>query len=241
MSYKNKKIFVVMPAYNAEKTLAKTYHDLPRDFIDKIILVDDASQDNTVKIAESLGLYVVQHQKNLGYGGNQKTCYKTAVELGANLIIMVHPDHQYDPKFISEMIRENIDNGQLAVFGSRMIKQNGARSGGMPIWKYIFNIVLTKIGNLFMGSNLTDFHSGFRAYDARIFQMIDIKKNSNNFIFDAEIIIQLINSKIVIKEIPISTRYFFEASQMSFLNCAIYGLEFVYNIIKYRVNKSLKI
>lgn len=235
MPYRGKKITVVMPAYNAAKTLHQTYHDLPKQLIDTVILVDDASSDETAAIARSLGLVVLVHEKNLGYGGNQKTCYRAALEDGADIIIMVHPDHQYDPAFIPEMIKLMIDRDALAVFGSRMINWRSALAGGMPLWKFIFNILLTKYGNILLGTELSEFHSGFRAYDRRIFEKIKIDRNSNDFIFDTQIIIQLSEKNIPIIEIPITTRYFKEASQIKFWPSVKYGFGIVSNALAYRL------
>jgi len=234
MPYNNKKIIVVMPAYNAGKTLVKTYNDLPHELIDEVILVDDASRDNTVEVARTLPVHVVAHKKNRGYGGNQKTCYKTALDRGADIMVMVHPDHQYDPKFIPEMIKTMMDGDDWAVFGSRMIDRQKALVRGMPPWKFFFNIVLTKIGNYFLGTNLTEFHSGFRAYDRRVFEQIDIERNSDDFVFDTQIIIQLASKGIAIKEIPITTRYFPEASQIGLWPSIKYGSEILYNIFLYK-------
>ena len=223
-----------MPAYNAGKTLVKTYNDLPHEMIDEVIFVDDASRDNTVAVARTLPVYVVVHPENRGYGGNQKTCYKIALERGADIMVMVHPDHQYDPKFIPEIIKLMIDNGCWAVFGSRMIDRADALAGGMPRWKFFFNIVLTRIGNFFLGTNLTEFHSGFRDYDRRVFEQIDIERNSDDFVFDTQIIIQLASRGIAIKEIPITTRYFPESSQIGVRPSIKYGLEILYSIFLYK-------
>lgn len=224
-----------MPAYNAGNTLKQTHDDLPKNMFDGVILVDDASNDNTVEIARKLGLIIVQHERNRGYGGNQKTCYKTALQLGADIIVMVHPDHQYDPKFIPEMVDAMIGEGYSAVFGSRMVVKENALAGGMPKWKFVFNIILTSFGNFFLNTKLTEFHSGFRAYGREIFQQIDIEKNSDNFIFDTQIIIQLVNKNIPIKEIPITTKYFKEASQIGLWPSIIYGLGILYNIFLYKL------
>ncbi len=232
--YQGKKIYVVMPAYNAEKTLAVTYHDLPMGLVDKVILVDDGSSDKTVEVARGLGLEVVVHKKNRGYGGNQKTCYKTALALGADVMVMVHPDHQYDPKLVPALVKTIVNEGYLAVFGSRMINKKDALAGGMPKWKFIFNIFLTKIANLFLKTKFTELHSGFRAYDKKIFDLVDIEKNSDNFIFDTQIIIQLVDKNIKIKEIPISTRYFPEASQIGLKASINYGLGILYNVFLYK-------
>lgn len=224
-----------MPAYNAARTLEKTYRDLPMDIIDGVLLVDDYSSDNTIEIANKLGIKVIAHPENRGYGGNQKTCYKTAMAMGADIAVMVHPDHQYDPKFIPEMIKLMVDDDCLAVFGSRMKIRENALKGGMPKWKYFFNIILTKIGNFMLRTDLTEFHSGFRAYNTRIFKMIDINKNSDNFVFDTQIIIQLVSKGIKIKEIPISTRYFKEASQIKLGACLVYGLSLLSNLFLYKL------
>lgn len=232
--YKDKKIFVVMPAYNAEKTLAATYNDLPHDLVDEVILVDDCSRDKTVELSRQLGLKTVVHEKNLGYGGNQKTCYRTAIQSGADIMIMVHPDHQYDPKFIPEFVRAMVDDGYLAVFGSRMINKQDALAGGMPKWKFFFNILLTRLANLVLGTKFTELHSGFRAYDKKVFDLIDISRNSDNFVFDTQIIIQLVDKGIEVKEIPITTRYFPEASQIGLKPSIKYGLGILNNLFLYK-------
>ncbi len=232
--YKDRKIFVVMPAYNAEKTLGATYRDLPHDLIDEIILVDDCSTDQTVAVAKQLGLRAIVHQRNQGYGGNQKTCYRAARDLGADIIVMVHPDHQYDPKLVPEFVKTMVDEGHLAVFGSRMINKKNALAGGMPKWKFFFNILLTKIANFFLKTDFTELHSGFRAYDKKIFDLIDIEKNSDNFIFDTQIIIQLVAQGVKVKEIPISTRYFPEASQIGIRASIHYGLGILKNLLLYK-------
>ncbi len=234
MLYHGKKIAVVLPAYNAEKTLESCYEALPKDWIDLVILVDDASKDRTFEIAQSLPIISYRHEQNRGYGGNQKTCYKLARQHGADVVVMVHPDHQYDPKFIPELIRGVVDENYKAVFGSRMMIRENALKGGMPIWKFVANIILTKISNLILRTELTEFHSGFRAYDCSVFDIIDIENNSDNFVFDTQIIIQLADKGIKIKEIPISTRYFPQASQIGFIASVRYGLSILYNLFLYK-------
>lgn len=231
--YANKRIAIVMPAYNAAKTLERTFQDLPHELVDDIILVDDASRDNTVEVARSLPIHVVVHQQNRGYGGNQKTCYAEAKQRGADIAVMVHPDHQYDPKFIPEMLHVMVTKNVGAVFGSRMRSRRSALRGGMPWWKFVFNILLTKAANVALGTRLTEIHSGFRAYDTGVFDRIDISKNSDDFIFDTQIIIQLVNAKIPIEEIPISTRYFEEASQISFRRSVTYGFGVLKHLLLY--------
>lgn len=234
MAYNNHKIAVVMPAYKAAKTLRACYEAVPKDLVDEIILVDDASPDNTVAVAKSLPIRVHVHKRNLGYGGNQKTCYRLAREAGSDIVVMVHPDHQYDPSFVPQIVQALVDGGYDAVFGSRMMIRENARAGGMPYWKYLSNIMLTKIGNFLLGTDLTEFHSGFRAYRTSVFEKIDISQNSDNFVFDTEIIIQLVDTGLKIKEIPISTRYFPEASQIGFWPSVRYGLSILYHLILYK-------
>ena len=234
MPYKGKRIAVVMPAYNAAKTLIPCYEAIPKDWVDLVILVDDASSDNTVEIARTLPIIVERHELNRGYGGNQKTCYRLALKHGADVAIMVHPDHQYDPSFIPEMIQLIVDSGVPAVFGSRMMTSGGALKGGMPRWKYLVNILLTKIGNIVLGTKLTELHSGFRAYSTDIFKQINIERNSDDFVFDTQIIIQLVAHRIAIWEIPITTRYFKESSQVGFAQGIPYGLGIIYNLFLYK-------
>lgn len=220
---KKLKVTAVLPAYNAEKTLERTVADIPRDVVDEIILVDDASRDHTVKIAKGLGLTVYTHKVNRGYGGNQKTCYEKALEHGADMVVMVHPDYQYDPKIIPELI-EPIRRGEAdAVFGSRMMK-GGALEGGMPLWKHNANVLLTAFENVMLGTYLTEYHSGFRAYSARLLKTVNFKLNSDGFVFDTEIIVQAIAHHFKIEEIPIRTRYFEEASSIRLWPSILYGL-----------------
>lgn len=234
MPYRDKTIAVVMPAYNAAKTLLACYEAIPKDWVDVVILVDDASGDNTVEVAKTLPIIVARHERNRGYGGNQKTCYKLALERGADVAVMVHPDHQYDPAFIPEMIRLIVDEGWPAVFGSRMMTPGGALAGGMPKWKYLANILLTRIGNLVLRTKLTELHSGFRAYRTEVFKMIDLERNSDDFVFDTQIIIQLVARRIPIREIPITTRYFQDSSQVGFWQGISYGLGILWALFLYK-------
>ncbi|MEK9166222.1 MAG: glycosyltransferase family 2 protein [Patescibacteria group bacterium] len=233
MERKDVKIIAVLPAYNAERTLKKTYDDIPKEWVDDIILVDDASRDKTVEVSRALGLKTFLHEKNLGYGGNQKTCYREALKLGADIAVMIHPDHQYDPKAIPELLKPIIAGEADAVFGSRMMIPSHAREGGMPYWKYLANISLTKFENTILGLELTEYHSGFRAYSARALSSIPLHKNSNNFVFDTEIIVQLKMGGFKIKEVPIKTRYFPEASSVGFLKSCQYGLSIMGVMAKY--------
>jgi glycosyltransferase involved in cell wall biosynthesis len=225
-----------MPAYNAEETLQRTYSDIPKDHVDDIILVDDASRDHTVDIARSLGLHVVVHPANRGYGANQKTCYRTALERGADIVIMVHPDHQYDPRVIPDLLATIESSGADAVFGSRML---GGRpiQGGMPKWKYLGNIFLTAVENATFLIYLTEYHSGFRAYTRRYLETVNFKANSDGFVFDTEIIAQGMAKRLTIREIPIETRYFDEASQIAFGPSVRYGLEILKTMGQYKLHE----
>lgn len=233
---KNKKVVVVLPAYNAAKTLKVTIDAIPKDFIDDIILVDDASNDNTVEVAKKMGLRVFIHPQNRGYGGNQKTCYREAIKLGADIAVMVHPDFQYDPVFIPEMIKPLLNNECDAVFGSRMKTPKNALKGGMPYWKFIANIFLTKLENFILNNNLTEYHSGFRAYNRKVMQL-PLELNSDDFVFDTEIIVQMKIAGLKIKEIPITTKYFPEASQIGFKRSVEYGFAILGVLIKYLLFK----
>jgi len=229
---KRMKTIVVLPAYNAGNTLALTVQDIPRNLVDEIILVDDASKDNTVSVANQLGLKVFVHSKNKGYGANQKTCYEQALAEGAEIVVMVHPDYQYDPVVISKMI-EPIQNGSAdAVFGSRMMK-GGALEGGMPLWKHNLNILLTALENVILKTYLTEYHSGFRAYSAKYLNTVNFMSNSDNFVFDNEMIVEGLLHYLRIEEIPIKTRYFEEASTIKLIPSIIYGLGILKLLFKF--------
>ncbi|MFH0877810.1 MAG: methyltransferase domain-containing protein [Candidatus Omnitrophota bacterium] len=234
---KKAKVVVVLPAYNAATTLPKTVEDIPKDMVDDIILVDDRSQDETVKIAKQLGLKTVVHKKNRGYGGNQKTCYTKALEEGADIVVMVHPDYQYDPKVIPELI-EPIRRGHAdAVFGSRMMKR-GALEGGMPLWKHNANVFLTALENVVLGTYLTEYHSGFRAYSAKYLKHVNFLLDSDGFIFDTEIIVQGLLKHMRIEEVPIRTRYFDEASTIRLWPSICYGLGILKTLAKFKLHQS---
>jgi SAM-dependent methyltransferase len=226
------KVIAVLPAYNAEKTLERTVADIPKDTVSEILLVDDASRDRTVEIAGKLGLKVFRHEKNKGYGANQKTCYDKALEAGADVVVMVHPDYQYDPKIIPLLV-EPIARGRAdAVFGSRMMK-GGALEGGMPMWKHNANILLTAFENVMLGTYLTEYHSGFRAYSAKLLKGVRYNENSDGFLFDTEIIVQAVANRFKIDEIPIRTRYFEEASTIKLWPSVVYGLGIVVVMCQY--------
>jgi glycosyltransferase involved in cell wall biosynthesis len=229
------RVCVIMPAYNAEKTLERTWRDLPMEHVDDVVVVDDASRDRTVEVARSLGLHTIVHPKNRGYGGNQKTCYREALARGADVVVMVHPDHQYDPAYIPELVAPILRGECDAVFGSRML---GGRpmEGGMPKWKYLANLFLTVLANATFYVFLSEYHSGLRAYSRRYLETVDLERNSDDFVFDTEIIAQGVASRLRIQEIPIQTRYFPEASQIGFWRSVRYGLGVVKVLLAYKLH-----
>jgi glycosyltransferase involved in cell wall biosynthesis len=233
----DKKIFIVLPAYNAAKTLKRTFREIPEDYCGHIILVDDASTDNTVEIAREAGLTVIVHPQNRGYGGNQKTCYTEALRRGADLIVMLHPDHQYDAKVIPQLIQPLLNGDADAVFGSRML---GGRplEGGMPFWKYVANVWLTAFANIVFCRYLTEIHSGFRAYSRKYLEKVRFLENSDDFVFDTEIIAQGMMSKLSFQEVPISTRYFPEASSINLWRSIIYGFGILGVLSKFWLHRS---
>lgn len=219
-----KKIVVVMPAYNASKTLEDTYREIDFSIVDKVVLVDDASKDNTVEVAQKIGIkHIIRHEKNLGYGGNQKSCYKKAIELGADVIIMVHPDYQYTPKLIPSMAFLIANGLYHCVLGSRILG-NGALKGGMPLYKYIANRILTLLQNFLTGYKLSEYHTGFRAFSRELLEKINISENSNDFVFDNQMLSQIIFAGYEIAEITCPTKYFTEASSINFSRSVKYGL-----------------
>jgi glycosyltransferase involved in cell wall biosynthesis len=236
-SRRGKKVIVVMPAYNAEKTLERTLDDIPRAWVDNIILTDDRSRDGTVDLARRLGLKVFVHESNRGYGANQKTCYAQALKMGGDIMVMVHPDHQYDPRVIPQLILPLLNEECEAVFGSRML---GGRplEGGMPRWKYLANIFLTALENAVFYMYLTEYHSGLRAYSRRYLQTVNFQANSDDFVFDSEIIAQGVIHGMRIREIPIETRYFPEASQIGLGRSLVYGLSILKMLVKFKLHKK---
>ncbi|MCG2726330.1 MAG: glycosyltransferase family 2 protein [Elusimicrobia bacterium] len=231
------KTIVVLPAYNAEKTLKKTIEDIPKDIVDSIILVDDASSDNTVKIAEALGIEVISHKTNLGYGGNQKTCYRHAIEKGADIVIMIHPDYQYNPKVTPHLIGLIENDICDVVLANRIRSRKEALSGGMPFYKYLANRFLTFVENLITGENLGEWHSGMRAYSRKVLTTISWEKNSDDFVFDTQFLIQCADAGFKIGDIPIQTKYFKEASSINFIRSLKYGFSTVYVLLRYFLNK----
>jgi glycosyltransferase involved in cell wall biosynthesis len=230
-----------MPAYNAEQTLEKTYNEIPKGYVDEIILVDDASRDRTVEIARSLGVEVIVHKKNRGYGGNQKTCYANALEKGADIIVMVHPDYQYDPSVLPDMVKI-IDNKEAdIVFGSRMIHKLDALKGGMPLYKFISNIFLTALENMVFGLRLSEYHTGLRAYSRKLLKRVDFNSLSDGFVFDTEIIAWAVKLGFKIAEVPIKTRYQHDSSSISFSDSVEYGLRTLKVLWDFKLNSKRKI
>jgi len=233
---KKQKVVIVLPAYNAEKTLLKTYRDIPNDYRKNVILVDDSSGDKTVSIAKKLKIKVFVHKKNLGYGGNQKTCYQKALKLNPDIIVMLHPDYQYDPKLIPALMAMIESGNYDLVLGSRILG-GGALKGGMPLYKYISNRFLTFFENLCTGIKLSEYHTGLRAYKAEVLKNINFQKNSNDFIFDNQILLQIIAKNYRIGEISCPTKYFKEASSINFLRSLKYGIGCVYWSIIYLLGR----
>lgn len=232
------KVFIVLPAYNAEKTLEKTINEIPTEYRQNILLVDDCSRDKTVQLAKRLNLECFEHPKNLGYGGNQKTCYRLALEKGADIVVMLHPDYQYDPKFIPYLV-DPIRNGHFDIMlGSRMTSRQAVLAGGMPKYKYLSNRFLTLCENLILGLSLSEFHTGYRAYSRKTLEKIPFCRNSNNFVFDSEILIQAAYHRLKIGEIFVPTKYFPEASIINFQKSLVYGLQTLVALAKFILAKT---
>lgn len=232
----DKKIAIVLPAYNAGKTLERTIADIPGGFVDEIILVDDFSSDNTFELAKKLGLTCIRHENNLGYGGNQKTCYQAALQTGADVIIMLHPDYQYDPKLTTAMAAMIASGVYDVVLGSRILGM-GALKGGMPVYKYIANRILTLLQNIIINQKLSEYHTGYRAFSRTVLEDKDWLKNSNDFVFDNEILIQLHHKGARFGEISCPTRYFEEASSISFTRSVKYGFGVLNTSIRFRLHR----
>ncbi len=221
--YKNKKVVVVLPAYNAALTLEKTYNEIPFDIVDEVILCDDASKDDTVALAKKIGVHhVIEHQKNKGYGGNQKSLYNKAMEIGADIVIMLHPDYQYTPLLIPSMVNIIGDDLYPVVLGSRILGK-GAIRGGMPLYKYIANRFLTFTQNLLINYKLSEYHTGYRSFSKEVLQKIKFDSNSDDFVFDNEMLSQIIYAGFDIGEVTCPTKYFEEASSINFRRSAKYG------------------
>lgn len=234
---KGKKIVVVLPAYNAAATLEQTYKEIPMDIVDDVVLVDDNSKDETIAKAKELGIqHIVKHEVNRGYGGNQKSCYSKALSLGADIIVMLHPDYQYTPQLIESMVYMIANNVYPVALGSRILGK-GALKGGMPMYKYIANRLLTLFQNILMGQKLSEYHTGYRAFDKKIFEKINIEANSDDFIFDNQMLAQIFYAGFEIGEVTCPTKYFDEASSINFKRSSIYGLGVIKVSLQYRMQK----
>ena len=234
---KGKKIVVVMPAYNAATTLRQTYAEIPTEIVDEVILVDDHSSDETVEVAHELGIqHVIRHEENKGYGGNQKTCYQTALSLGADVVIMLHPDYQYTPLLI-ESITYMMVNGLYPVVLASRILGNGALKGGMPRYKYFFNRCLTLFQNVMVGQKLSEYHTGYRAFTREVLETVPFMNNSDDFVFDNQMLAQIIYAGFDIGEITCPTKYFPEASSINFRRSCKYGLGVLRTSVQFRLQK----
>lgn len=234
---KKAKVIVVMPAYNAAKTIAETYKDIPKGVVDEVIVVDDCSSDNTVEVAKKLGLTVISHEKNLGYGGNQKTCYRQALKRDADIVIMIHPDYQYDSRLTEEIIKPIRDGRFDIMFGSRIRTRKEALDGGMPPVKYILNRIVSLIENIVLGVNLTEHLSGYRAYSKKVLTTLPINKFSNDFLFDQQLTVSAIAYGFTIAEYPVPVRYFSESSSIQFIKGAKFLLETFFTLILFVLYK----
>ena len=234
---KGKKVVVVFPAYNAAKTLEVTYNEIDREIVDEVIIVDDCSNDNTIEVARQLGIkHIIRHEKNTGYGGNQKTCYNKALKLNADIVIMVHPDYQYTPLLIPSMCHL-IESGLYhVVLGSRILGK-GALKGGMPWYKYLANRLLTVFQNLLLNAKLSEYHTGYRAFSSEVLRKINYMENSDNFLFDNQMLTQIWYAGYEIAEITCPTKYFTEASSINLKNSSIYGLGVIKTSLQYRLQK----
>lgn len=230
-------VVIVMPAYNAAKTLERTYADIPHDIVGQIILVDDVSRDETVEIARQMGLDVIVHQQNLGYGGNQKTCYAAALEAGADVVVMLHPDYQYDATRIPALIAPILDGSRDLMLGSRFL--GDPLAGGMPKWKYVSNRFLTGVENLAFGLRLSEYHTGLRAYSRTLLETIPFQLNSNDFVFDQELIAQVVAAGMGsrVGEVAVPTRYFEEASSVGFRRSVVYGLSTLRVVVRFMLHR----
>lgn len=231
-----KRVVVVLPAYNAGRTLERTTEALPWDVVDEAILVDDASHDETATLARSLGLRTLVHRQNLGYGGNQKTCYTEALARGADIVVMVHPDYQYDPRLVTAMASLIALDVYDVVLGSRIIG-NGALRGGMPVYKYFFNRVLTAAQNLLLAEKLSEYHTGYRAFSRRVLETLPLETNSNDFVFDNQMLAQIFYFGFRIGEVSCPTHYDAESSSINFRRSCVYGLGVLWTSLEYRAAK----
>ncbi len=234
---KKKKIAVVMPAYKAEKTVEATFSEIPKDHVDDIILVDDYGKDKTAEISRKLGIITIVHEKNKGYGGNQKTCYKEALNRGADIVVMLHPDHQYDPTKLPELIKPLAEETADVVYGSRMLSKKGAEEGKMPSYKQLGNRMLTAYYNLMLGTKLTDAATGYIAYNKKVLETVPFEMNSDGYTFDEEMIIQCVANKFRLTEVPIPTRYETDSHSISFRKAVGYGGTLFLKVLRYKLHQ----
>jgi glycosyltransferase involved in cell wall biosynthesis len=234
---RTEKIVVVMPAYNAARTLEDTVRAIPSGYYDEIVVVDDHSRDDTMERARALNLKAIRHPHNVGYGGNQKTCYMEALRDGAGIVVMLHPDGQYDPAIIPEMIRPIREGRADIVLGSRMMVPGAARQGGMPAWKRIANRFLTSAENLAMGRRFSECHTGYRAYSRRFLETVPFLRNSNGFVFDTEVIFQAVHFGLPVAEVPVASRYFADASSVGFRQGVVYGLGTLWTALRFVLHR----
>lgn len=232
----NKKIVVVLPAYNAAKTLEMTYREIPFEFVDDVVLVDDASRDDTAEVARKLGIATIVHENNKGYGGNQKTCYRAALDLQADIVIMLHPDYQYTPKLLTT-IASMLAYGEFDTVLASRILGIGAMKGGMPLYKYVFNRILTFTENVLLGHKLSEYHTGYRAFTREVLEALPLDKNSDDFVFDNQMLAQVVWFGYRIGEVSCPTKYFEDASSINFRRSAIYGLGVLKTAVEFRLAK----
>jgi glycosyltransferase involved in cell wall biosynthesis len=234
----SERVVIVMPAYNAARTLEDTFRRIPEGYYDEIVVVDDYSRDDTAELARRLNLKAIRHPHNVGYGGNQKTCYMEALRDGATIVVMLHPDGQYDPAIVPEMVKPIHEGRADMVLGSRMLTPGGAAAGGMPLWKRIANGFLTTVENTVMRRRFTECHTGYRAYSRRFLETVPFLRNSNGFVFDTEVIFQAVHFELPVVEVPVSTRYFADASSVGFRAGVVYGLGTLWTALRFLLHRS---
>jgi glycosyltransferase involved in cell wall biosynthesis len=235
---RGKRIVVVMPAYNAARTLELTWREIPSEWVTSVILVDDASRDDTTTVAEMLALQVIHHHRNVGYGGNQKTCYTAALREDVDVVVMLHPDGQYDPCLLPSLVRPVLRGEADMVLGSRFLEPGGALAGGMPLYKYVSNRFLTSVESLVLGQSFSELHTGYRAYSRQFLETIPYLRNANDFVFDTQVIAQAIHWRQRIVEVPVATKYFPEASSASLRQSLVYGLKTLVTVGRLALHRS---
>jgi glycosyltransferase involved in cell wall biosynthesis len=235
------KIVVVMPAYNAAQTVAETKASIPPGWASKVILVDDKSRDDTVPVAEELDIEVIAHPHNVGYGGNQKTCYMAALREGADVVVMLHPDGQYDPEILPAMVKPILDGEAEMTLGSRFLRPGGPQAGGMPKYKIVANRFLTTVENYILGTHYSELHTGYRAYSRKFLETIPFLRNSNDFVFDTQVIAQSVAFEMPVKEVPVETKYFPEASSTTIKQSVVYGCKTLGVMVRYRLHTMARL